>query len=225
MAIVASIKTLTKSKYLIMFCILIPTINIKDLLMEELEYYVTGYPNTPIYVLDNGHQDIPRLSTNMTIYEMAENLGVSGSWNWLVKKAIADGYEHFLILNDDVVLKKDEATINAIIEQGGQNTFWVCRSNFNWSSFLLNKTIYQKVGEFDEAFKRCFFEDNDYCYRIVLAGVNYTFHDSLNADIYRNSQTIAKDPSLSGYLENEKYYIDKWGGKPSNETFKTPFGK
>ncbi len=208
-----------------MFCILIPTINRKDLLMEALEHYVNAYPNTQIYILDNGRQDIPRLSTNIAITEMAQNLGVAGSWNWLVKKAISDGYKHFLILNDDVVLKKDEATINALIEQGGENTFWVCRSNFNWSSYILNKSIYEKVGEFDEAFKRCFFEDNDYCYRMVVAGVNYMFHDSLNPDVYRNSQTIAKDPSLSGYLENEKYYTEKWGGRPSNEIFKTPFGK
>ncbi len=207
------------------FCILIPTINRKDLLMEALEHYVVAYPNTQIFIVDNGKQDIPRLSTNMTIVEMAENLGVSGSWNWLVKKAISDGYEHFLILNDDVILKKDEATINALIEQGGQNTFHVCKSAYNWSSFILNKFIYEKVGEFDEAFKRCFFEDNDYCYRIVLEGINYTFQDSLNPDVFRNSQTILKDPTLSGYLENEQYYMGKWGGKPGSETHKTPFGK
>jgi GT2 family glycosyltransferase len=193
--------------------------------MEALEHYVDAYPHTQIFVLDNGKQDIPRLSSNITIYEMAENLGVSGSWNWLIKNAITHLYSDFLILNDDVVLKKDEATIGALIEQGGENTFHVCKSAYNWSSFILNRTIYEKVGEFDETFKRCFFEDNDYCYRIVLAGVNYTFQDTLNPDVFRNSQTILKDPTLSGYLENEQYYIKKWGGKPGSETHKTPFGK
>lgn len=207
------------------FCILIPTINRKDLLMEALEHYIFAYPNTQIFVVDNGNQDIPRISTNLTIYEMSENLGVSGSWNWLVKNAIKQGYEHFLILNDDVVLKKDEATINALIDEGGENTFHVCKSFYNWSSYILNKHIYEKVGEFDENFKRCFFEDNDYCYRMILAGVNYMFHDFLNPEVYRNSQTIAKDPTLSGYLENEKYFIEKWGGRPGSETFKTPFNK
>lgn len=208
-----------------MFCILIPTINRKDLLMEALEHYIIAYPNTKIYIVDNGQQDILRISTNITIFEMSENLGVSGSWNFLVKKAISNGFEHFLILNDDVVLKKDEATINALIEQGRQNSFHVCKSAYNWSSFILNKFIYEKVGGFDEAFKRCFFEDNDYSYRMILEGVNYQFQDSLNPDVFRNSQTIAKDPSLSGYLENEQYYIQKWGGKPGSETLKTPFGK
>jgi GT2 family glycosyltransferase len=191
--------------------------------MEALEHYVVAYPHTQIFIVDNGKQDIPRLSTNMTIYEMSENLGVAGSWNFLVKKAIDNLYHDFLILNDDVVLKKDESTISALIEQGGDNTFHVCKSFYNWSSYILNRTIYEKVGEFDETFKKCFFEDNDYCYRMVLAGVNYQFQDALNPEVYRNSQTIAKDPTLSGYLENEKYFIEKWGGKPGSETFKTPF--
>jgi len=207
------------------FCILIPTINRKDLLMEALEHYVVAYPNTQIFILDNGKQDIPRLSTNMTIYEMSENLGVAGSWNWLIKNAIKHLYSDFLILNDDVILKKGESEINALIQQGGENTFYVCKTFYNWSSFILNRTIFEKVGEFDETFKKCFFEDNDYSYRMQLAGVNYAFHDSLNPEVYRNSQTIAKDPTLSGYLENEQYYIKKWGGKPSSETYKTPFGK
>lgn len=193
--------------------------------MEALEHYVIAYPHTQIFILDNGHQDIPRLSTNMSVIEMAENLGVAGSWNWLIKNAISNLYSDFLILNDDVILKKDESTISALIEQGGQNTFHVCKTFYNWSSFILNRFIYEKVGEFDEAFKRCFFEDNDYSYRMILKGVNYQFQDSLNPDVFRNSQTIAKDPSLSGYLENEQYYIGKWGGKPGSETHKTPFGK
>jgi len=150
-------------------------------------------------------------------------LGVAGSWNWLVKNAIKHLYHDFLILNDDVVLKQGESTISALIEQGGDNTFHVCKTFYNWSSFILNRTIYEKVGEFDETFKKCFFEDNDYCYRMILAGVNYQFQDALNPEVYRNSQTIAKDPTLSGYLENEKYFIEKWGGKPGSETFKTPF--
>ena len=207
------------------FCILIPTINRKDLLMEALEHYVVAYPHTQIFILDNGKQDIPRLSTNMTIYEMSENLGVAGSWNWLIKNAIKHLYHDFLILNDDVVLKQGESTISALIEQGGDNTFNVCKTFYNWSSFILNRTIYEKVGEFDETFKKCFFEDNDYSYRMQLMGVNYQFQDTLNPEVYRNSQSIAKDPSLTGYLENEKYFIEKWGGKPGSETFKTPFGK
>jgi hypothetical protein len=193
--------------------------------MEALEHYVVAYPNTQIFIVDNGRQDIPRLTTNMTIYEMSENLGVSGSWNFLVKKAIDNLYHDFLILNDDVILKKDESTISALIEKGGDNTFHVCKTFYNWSSYILNRTIYEKVGEFDENFKKAFFEDNDYCYRMVLAGVNYQFQDALNPEVYRNSQTIAKDPTLSGYLENEKYFIEKWGGRPGSETHKTPFGK
>jgi glycosyltransferase involved in cell wall biosynthesis len=38
-------------------CILIPTINRADLLNEALEVYENCFPNTMIYVLDNGKQN------------------------------------------------------------------------------------------------------------------------------------------------------------------------
>jgi hypothetical protein len=48
----------------------------------------------------------------------------------------------------------------------------------------------------------------------------------LNPVIYRNSMTIAKDPTLnSRFLEYRQNYIDKWGGLPNEETFTTPFNK
>jgi GT2 family glycosyltransferase len=79
------------------------------------------------------------------------------------------------------------------------------------------------VGEFDEAFEKCFFEDNDYEYRMRLAGITIRYEDALNSEVYRNSQTIEKDPLLGGYLSNREYYIKKWGGLPDSETYKTPF--
>jgi hypothetical protein len=48
----------------------------------------------------------------------------------------------------------------------------------------------------------------------------------LNPIIYRNSMTIQKSPELnSGFEKNKQYYISKWGGQPSQETFITPFNQ
>jgi len=49
------------------FCILIPTINRADLLMEALPVYKEVYPNVKVYILDNGHQKIPISSKNFEI--------------------------------------------------------------------------------------------------------------------------------------------------------------
>ena len=207
------------------FCILIPTINRKDLLMEALEHYVTAYPNTDILIVDNGTQNIPQLSPNMYIYPQMTNLGVSGSWNYLIKRAIYFNHTNFLILNDDIVLKKSEKIINSIINNSNENTMHVPNYIYNWSAFLLNKYVYENVGEFDEGFTRCYFEDNDYAYRVKLANMLIKSEPLLNAEVYRNSMTIQKDPFLSTFAENQKYYVSKWGGMPEQETYKTPFNK
>jgi GT2 family glycosyltransferase len=204
-------------------CILIPTINRKDLLDEALEEYAKCYPTIDKFIVDNGKQNIKCLDDNTWIFEQETNLGVAGSWNYLIKKAIEKGYEYFLILNDDVILKKDKEWLEKIINRGNPHDFVLCRPFYNLSSFILNKTIYHKVGEFDEGFIGSYFEDNDYMYRMKLAGCTIRYDDDLNPDIYRNSMTIQKDPLLGNYINNREYFIKKWGGLPTEELFKIPF--
>ena len=206
-------------------CILIPTINRKDLLMKALNSYAELMPEVTKLILDNGNQDIPCVDDNTWIWESKENLGVAGSWNYLIYKAILNDFKYFLILNDDVILQKKEHEIRDILKKGTSEHFYLCRPYYNWSSFLLTKKVYEKVGAFDEGFKKAYFEDNDYMYRMKLAGVPIKYIDELNPDIYLNSQTIEKNPLLGGYIDNKEYFIQKWGGLPENETFKTPFNK
>lgn len=207
------------------YCILIPTINRKDLLMQALNWYVPNLRETEIIVLDNGKQGIVSGASNLRVFESDKNKGVAGSWNWLIRKAIERGHTHFLVLNDDIVLKRYEDEIYQIIERGGNNVFHRPRPFYNWSAFILNKYIFETVGEFDQSFVKCFFEDNDYEYRMKLAEVEIRYEDALNAQVYLNSQTIEKDPLLGDYISNKEYYINKWGGIPTEEKYKTPFGK
>jgi len=206
-------------------CILIPTINRKDLLMEALQTYSKLIPNVTKLVLDNGNQDIPCIDDNTWIWQSNEKLGVAASWNFLIGKAIVNNFKYFLILNDDVILKKNEGELKQILSKGTIENFYLCRPFYNWSSFILTKTVYDKVGPFDEKFKKAYFEDNDYMYRMRLEGVAIKYIDDLNPDVYLNSQTIEKDPLLGGYVENREYFLQKWGGLPESETFKTPFNK
>ena len=206
-------------------CILIPTVNRKDLLMKAMETYSELMPEVTKLILDNGHQDIPCIDDNTWIWESKENLGVAASWNYLIGKAIVNDFKYFLILNDDVILQKDEAQIRQILSKGTPEHFYLCRPFYNWSSFILTKKVYEKVGPFDENFKKAYFEDNDYMYRMRLAGVPIKYVDELNPDVYLNSQTLEKEPTLSGYVENREYFLQKWGGLPESETFKTPFNK
>jgi GT2 family glycosyltransferase len=206
-------------------CILIPTINRKDLLIKALNSYAELMPEVTKLILDNGNQDISCVDDNTWIWESKENLGVAGSWNYLINKAISNDFKYFLILNDDVILEKDESIIRQILKNGTSDHFYICRPFYNWSSFLLTKKVYEKVGAFDESFKKAYFEDNDYMYRMKLGGVPIKYVDELNPDVYLNSQTIEKNPQLCGYVTNKEYFLQKWGGLPESETFKTPFNK
>lgn len=193
--------------------------------MKALNSYAELMPEVTKLILDNGKQDISCVDDNTWIWESKENLGVAGSWNYLINKAILNDFKYFLILNDDVILQKKEHEIRDILKKGTSEHFYLCRPYYNWSSFLLTKKVYEKVGAFDEGFKKAYFEDNDYMYRMKLAGVPIKYVDELNPDVYLNSQTIEKNPLLGGYIDNKEYFIQKWGGLPESETFKTPFNK
>lgn len=203
------------------FCILIPTINRYDLLKEALSVYPELYPDVLIFVLDSGNQGITEIN-NTLLFRSERRMGVAASWNYLVRKAIERGFSRFLILNDDIILKSGQDMISRLIASHDDMTFLRPRPIYNWSAFILSKAIFESVGEFDENFQKCFFEDNDYEYRMKLKKIPVVYCDALNPEVYRNSMTTQKEPLLGDYIANQDYYIGKWGGIPGSEIYLTP---
>ena len=202
----------------------IPTINRADLLNDALAKYFEDFKNTEIAICDNGNQDIITREKKFMIYRPQQNLGVSGSWNMIMDYADKISGTHVLMLNDDIYLGKTEEQIIRMIELFSHNDFY--NSLMNWSAWVLSVKAWKKVGNFDENFFPAYFEDNDYCYRMRLNEIERVNTDYLNPVIYRNSQTIEKDPSLnSRFMNNRQYYASKWGGLPNEETFKKPFNQ
>lgn len=202
----------------------IPTINRADLLNEALEKYFEDFKETHIAICDNGKQDIITREENFMIYRPEENLNVSGSWNMLMDYANRIGGTHVLILNDDVYLGKTEEQILSLIKSNLDCGFY--NSFYNWCSFIIEVNHYNKVGIFDQQYFPNYFNDNDYFYRMQLLESKMIYTHLLDPVVYRNSMTIAKDPSLnSRFLEYRQNYIDKWGGLPHTETFTTPFNR
>jgi len=205
------------------FCILIPTINRYDLLKEALAEYPTLYPNVDIYVGDSGRQGIEN-NHPIKLFQSNHPLGVSASWNNLISRAIEDGYDYFLILNDDIILRCGKNAIEKLIDQFNEGVFVRPKPFYHWCAFILNRWIFEKVGRFDENFKKCFFEDNDYEYRMKLAGIKIEYSEVLSPEVFRNSMSTQKDPLLGDYVGNKEYYIRKWGGEPNSEKYILPFG-
>lgn len=205
------------------FCIGIPTINRADLLIQALSKYSECYPNTNIFVIDNGSQGLVS-HDKVQVETPALNLGVAASWNRIMENSIKHGHTHTIILNDDIELCKDEETIKILINDLHPEAF--IKFAGTWCSYILPNKIYESVGPFDTNFYPAYFEDNDYSRRIQLAGFEIVEREELRPTLYRNSMTIARDPSLNeNFDKNRHYYIYKWGGEPNKELYETPFNQ
>lgn len=202
----------------------IPTINRADLLNSALYSYFDDFPDTEIFIVDNGYQNIQKRDKNFQMFKSTKNLGVAESWNMIIKNGFNKGATHVLILNDDIYLGKKTDEIIKFLEENPDGDFYVTKNH--WCAFIITKPCFEKVGLFDNKFYPAYFEDNDYCYRMRLAGMKQIKTEFLNPAIFRNSMTIAKNPELNHNFENNRqYYKVKWGGEPAKETYKTPFNQ
>jgi GT2 family glycosyltransferase len=190
----------------------------------------------------------------INIIENCANFGVSYAWNQGIKYAIEKwSSKYFFIPNNDIILYSH--TIQRLIEALHQeNVVMSTAFNINngeglptkidkidnlfeekiteepdFSCFMISKECVEKIGYFDENFWPAYFEDNDYHYRIKLAGFK-AIKTTRSVYFHFGSQTIKNDEktrviSNRNYLKNQKYFEKKWGGLPGKETYKTPFGK
>lgn len=210
------------------FFIGIPTINRADLLNQALDKYVEDFPDIDIYIVDNGKQNISlERHKNVLVWKSESNMGVAKSWNHILTSGFwSTNAEYGLILNDDIYLGKKKDYIKDLIFVMIKQGIDLLQSQNHMCSFIISKECYNYIGQFDEMFYPAYFEDNDYRYRMKLLGKNIVTTDRLNPKIFRNSQTIAKDPTLNQRFQTlRNYYISKWGGAPNEEKFQTPFNQ
>ena len=202
----------------------IPTINRADLLNEALSKYFEDFKNTHIAICDNGKQDIISREENFMIYRPQENLGVAKSWNMLMDYSEKIGATHVLMLNDDIYLGKNENDLNMLIKNDLDADF--INSFHNWCSYILRVDIWKKAGKFDEEFFPAYFEDNSFDYKMTLKGAKKSWTSFLDPIVYRNSMSIAKDPTLNQkFMQNREMYVQMWGGLPTQEKYLTKFNK
>ena len=199
----------------------IPTINRNDLLQEALEVYKETWYGRHVFIVDNGNQAIQTKSSNQRVMIMPKNLGVSASWNLLAKTIRNKGYSHVALLNDDIIWNRTADEIEEFIKNHEADFY---QGLGTWCCFVVPIATLEKVGLFDVGYINGFFEDNDYAYRMKLAGMKVIADAFFNPEVFRNSSTIAKDPSLNVNFEaNKQRFISKWGGMPMQESFNIPF--
>lgn len=179
-----------------------------------------------------------------------ENKGVAAAWNIGTRRAIEDGCDIIFILNDDIVISpsaidhmvniwgraSDLGVLTGTDHRNSHSPAEVFNMDFpeyegglldapDFAFFSITPFTYSYIGAFDENFKPAYFEDNDYVYRTLLAGLRPL--RSQNAAFYhygsRTQNHGAPVVPSSQFVKNRSLYVEKWGGLPGQEGFKHPF--
>lgn len=173
---------------------------------------------------------------------------VAESWNQGITQALEDRCHAVLVCNDDVILSP--MAIDNLYDRVDDNTMITginMRDHFqtedvwtfvaeepeitdeapDFSCFMITEKFYEAVGPFDTNFQPAYFEDNDYHYRIKLAGLSA--ERTTFAPIYHEGSVTQnmdrKNPVVPSrqFEQNRMYYFHKWGGFPGQEKFTFPY--
>lgn len=182
--------------------------------------------------------------TDLDTYSLAEK------WNLGIDVAVGDGCDTFLICNNDIIfniytidrLARRLCLARETKDRVGMVTAHNVRtsvsvddiedypevidgteaSNPDFSCFLLDKLVFDDIGEFDDGYCPCFFEDNDYHIRMVQGGWRAI---SITSAPYYHYGSITQN-SIEGGLcsspqfeANRAYFKDKFGFIPGDPAY------
>lgn len=93
-----------------------------------------------------------------------------------------------------------------------------------FSAFMVNRECWDKVGEFDEVFFPAYYEDNDYHYRMKLAGLlAVTYPPALFFHWGSATQSEALGRPLTDSGNQHAQFVRKWGAGPGQEVWGHPY--
>lgn len=154
------------------------------------------------------------------------NRGVPASWNLGIDRMESRGSEWLVIVSAACRFGPEGGSdLLAALEA---TTFPVVEAQYvGWHLIAFHRNVFADVGRFDENFFPGYWEDCDYGYRLSLAydlAPPFWTKTLVNVTL----ESFAHGIQLAGVeVDPEKlaaYYVEKWGGPPSQETYRVPFG-
>lgn len=178
-----------------------------------------------VVIIDNSQEGILQNlagPTKMRVVSMRHNVGVSASWNSIIKLTPLSPW--WAIVNSDLEFNPGE--LQKLIDT--MEGFDGIGKMLGLAAFGISKAAVSKAGWFDENFVPAYCEDNDYAYRCQLTGVPMVDIEGVEPK-HIGSSVIYSDKNLflennRTYPNNVRYYREKWGGGiGTEETYTTPF--
>ena len=214
----------------------VPVINRADLLLRCLRSI--DFPVDKLVVVDNGGE--PEVAAvlaqvcqegrlSIAVHSPGFNMGVSGSWNWILDDSSDAAYWLF-VGNDIEFLPGDLARIDAFVREHPDYVVMPC--NHGHSLFAVTAAGKERIGYFDANIFPAYLEDSDQMRRIALAGAPWQDVPGVRALHGEapswGSSTIYADPKLFAknqitHRNNFLYYQRKHGGPPGEEKFEHPY--
>ena len=173
----------------------IPILNRPDLLRECVASI--DYPAEVLVVNNNARNEnfarqIGGMASELgfAVSHQSRNLGVSASWNLIIRSGLAQGYEWVFIGSNDTVLHPGSLSAAVKMQKDSGTRVWHLSA---WNFFLVNRQTIEDIGWFDENFYPAYKEDQDYSYRCHLAGRQRVNVPGASAE-HLGSATIRSDP-------------------------------
>lgn len=165
--------------------------------------------NANYYIVDNNKQKYtPTFACS--IYTTSRNIGCAGGWNLICKIA----FEHLNL--DRIIITQDDARIDnnlliqAYEECAEHEILGIIQPFFEFSTFVMTRSVWNTVGVFDENFLYVYCEDADYKHRAYLSGVTINSMYVPNRSV-NDSASVSDDPTINRIEKNKQYLKLKWG--------------
>ncbi|MDQ3896452.1 MAG: hypothetical protein M3326_04215 [Actinomycetota bacterium] len=177
-------------------------------------------------------------SDSVVLYPYGENRGVARSLNEGILDAYSDSADVVIFANEDVEFSAGDVDRLAETAAAHRDRYVVsCAGvdrrlnrrlpSLGYACIAINPVAFDVLGCFDENFFPLYCEDDDYCYRALLAGLSEGNCSETNV-LHLGSACINTDAALREQNDlthgrNFEYYRRKWGGDSRHERFTRPF--
>ena len=174
-------------------------------------------PNARVVVVDAASETPYPIEEGVQVVRLDDSPSYSYAINRGIKAAgMADWY---LILNNDIQFLEPIAEQIAKLDDSFLYGRHIIQGNgYRWLGLwlaLISSKVWERVGEFDEGFKMCGFDDADYCIRAKHLGVD-TLHVPLNIHHYEGKTRFGLPEYKKVREENALYFVSKHGFRPDN---------